>query len=146
MKRGRNMKTKKALSIMVALILVVASLAPISAMAINRPFNFEFNSTIGNKYTDNYTKSDSDQHWYVRVYNNGINNVSSANILGVKMHHLQSVGYVSNYETITDYVSHTFNYTTSVPYSNEDYFFMGAKKDSDSTSSATLIVTGVFCP
>lgn len=139
--------TKIAMKL-VALLLVVAALLPVGAMAANHEFSFSF-SNLANQTTASYQKSDSEQHWYVSLdkinSNTGIaNTLGETNILGLRMNQ-KGVGYVSEYHTFSNYVtSYQLDYTSTVTTSM--YLYMGAKKDSDSTSSTALRISGRFCP
>lgn len=140
------MKIKKIATMVIALTMIIAALAPISAMAVNHEFYFEFRDYYNHIDAGRYTKSDSEQRWYVTAYNMNGCNVSSSNVLGVKMHHLESVGAVASYELVTDFKYHSWDYIADAPYSANDHYYLGAKKDSSSTTSNTLIAVGVFCP
>lgn len=70
--------------------------------------------------------------------------MSSRNIFGCKMHRTVNDG-VDVYHTFSNYVkSYPITYTKAV--SAGDYMYLGAKKDSASTSSATLNISGRFAP
>lgn len=142
------MKINKTVMKLMALVLVIAALLPIGAMAANHEFSFSF-SNLANKTTASYQKSDSEQHWYVSLdqtnRETGVaNTLGQTNILGLRMNQ-KGVGYVSDYHTFSNYVtSYRLDYTSTVTTSM--YLYMGAKKDSDSTSSAALRISGRFCP
>lgn len=140
------MKIKRIATAIIAFTLIVAALVPISAMAVNHEFYFEFHDLYNQVDQNRYTKSDSEQRWYVTAYNMNGCNVSSSNILGVKMHHLESVGAVATYELVKDFKYHSWDYITQVPYSSSDHYYLGAKKDSSSTSTSSLTAVGVYCP
>lgn len=140
------MKIKKIITAIIALTLIIAALVPVSAMAVNHEFYFEFRDLNKQIDPNRYTKSDNEQKWYVTAYNMNGCNVSSTNILGVRMHHVESVGAVASYELITDFRYHSWDYITEVPYSSSDHYYLGAKKDSVSTSTNSLTAVGVYCP
>lgn len=138
------MKSNKILRVIIALTLLVAVLVPVTALAAspNYAFSFDFYN-LSNQTTATYEKGDSEQNWYISLYNNGTNNMSSSNILGVRMN--RGGYYVSGYHTFSNYVtSHQLPYTTSVK--STDMMYMGAKKDNTSTSSAALHISGQFNP
>lgn len=140
------MKAKKIATVIVVLTLIVATLVPISAMAVNHEFYFEFHDLYNQIDPNRYTKSDSEQRWYVTAYNMNGCNVSTSNVLGVRMHHLESVGAVATYELVTDFRYHVWDYITQVPYTSSDHYYLGAKKDNTSTSTSPLTAVGVYCP
>lgn len=140
------MRIKRIATAIVALTLIIAALVPISAMAVNHDFYFEFYDLNNQRDPNYYTKSDSEQNWYVTALNMNGCNVSSTNVLGVKMHHLESVGAVATYERVEDFKYHHWKYIANAPSSLEDHYYLGAKKDDKSTSSNALIAVGVFCP
>lgn len=138
------MKNNKTLCVIIALTLLVAVLVPVTALAAspNYPFSFDFYN-LSNDKTDAYEKGDSEQNWYISLYNNGSNNMSSSNVLGVRMN--RGGYYVSGYHTFSNYVTgYRLPYTTSV--NSTDMMYMGAKKDNTSTSSAALHISGQFNP
>lgn len=140
------MKAKKLVTAIVILVLAISVMSPVCAFAANHPYSFTFENVTDTTRTGLYSKSDSDQHWYLSTYNYAENTLSSRNVLGVRMHDTAHTGYVSNYHTITDYSTYLcYDYTTEV--SNVDNkFYLGAKKDDSSTSSAALTISGQFCP
>lgn len=141
------MKRKALFTTILALALAVATLLPIGASAVDHPYNFTFNSVNGTQYTENHTKSDTEQHWYVSTHNYAGNTLSSTNVLGVRMHDKNSIGYISNYHTFSRHTGNVrLDYTTYVSNDNGNYFYMGAKKDNSSTSSTPLVISGNFCP
>lgn len=138
------MKISKTLRLIVALTLLVAVLVPVTALAAspNYPFKFTF-TNLANQITETYQKGDSEQNWYVSLYNNGTNTMSSSNVLGLRMN--RNGAGVSGYHTFSNYVtSYRLPYTTSVK--STDWLYMGAKKDNSSTTSAALNISGQFNP
>lgn len=144
------MKNKKKLQrIVSALLLVVMALGSMTAMAANHDFSFTFRN-LSNQTTENMNKSDDEQNWYVSLdtknKDTGVaNTMSDTNILGLRMNSDTTRSYVSKYHTFSNYVtSYKLAYTSEVTTSTDLY--MGAKKDSSSTSSATLTISGRVCP
>ena len=138
------MKKHRTMSLIITLSLLVAMLIPVTALAAspNYPFKFEFYD-LANQKDAPHQKGDSEQNWYVSLYNNGVNTLSDYNILGLRMN--RGGSYVSDYHTFSRYVSgYRLPYTTRV--SSDNWMVMGAKKDSDSTSNAPLRISGQVNP
>lgn len=146
MSNTRKKFTFRKVKTLIASLCLASMLCTVPAFASNHYFSFEFKD-LKNYQTASYSKSDNDCKWYVSLDRwNGLhkNNLSSANIFGCKMHRDYNDG-VSIYHTISNYVTgFPFDYTTSV--SKNDSMFLGAKKDSASTSSANLKISGRFAP
>lgn len=138
------MENKKIMRTLICLTLLFALLIPVTALASpNYSYNFEFTDRV-NHQEPYHEKGDTEQNWYFTLYNTGNSNVSSTNILGVKMNRTED-NYVDVYRTHT-------KATPSTPYAylsyvaSDDVMFLGAKKDSDSTSYATLYANGAYNP
>ncbi|MTK08108.1 MAG: hypothetical protein F8N38_13620 [Hungatella sp.] len=137
------MKTAKKGKILVALTCAFLMTASGSALAANHGFTFKF-TDLTNKTTSSYAKSDNSQIWYLSLDNSGSNNMSSANIFGCKMNRTSN-NNVDIYHTFSNYVSgYGISYQSKV-YKN-DNMYMGAKKDSASTSTTALTISGRFAP
>lgn len=68
------------------LVLVAVCLIPLAAQATFWSYDFTFYDTIGQDIErPPRAKSDNDTNWWIRIYDNGINTLSSTNILGVRM-------------------------------------------------------------
>lgn len=138
------MKNNKIMRTFIVLTLLFALFVPVTALASpNYYYNFEFTDRV-NHQEDYHEKEDPEQNWYFTLYNTGRSNVSSTNILGVKMNRTED-NYVDVYRIYT-------KATPSTPYAylsyvaSDDIMFLGAKKDSESTSYATLYANGAYNP
>lgn len=70
--------------------------------------------------------------------------MSSANILGLKMNRYGN-NVVDEYHTFSNYVyRYPIDYKATVY--EDDLMYLGAKKDSESTSTAALIISGLYNP
>lgn len=139
------MKKNKTICAIIALTLIIAITIPVTALAVspNYAFSFEFDD-LYNHFEPKHEKGDSEQRWYVTLHNNGENNMSSANILGLKMNR-NTNNVVDVYHTFSNYVSnYPVDYKATVY--EDDLMYLGAKKDSESTSSAALIISGLYNP
>ncbi len=138
------MRKHRTMSVILTLSLLVAMFIPVTAMAAspNYPFKFEFYN-LDNQKDAPHQKGDNEQNWYVSLYNNEVNTLSDFNILGLRMN--RKGYYVSDYHTFSRYVSgYRLPYTTRV--SSTDTMIMGAKKDSSSTTSVALRISGQVNP
>ncbi len=138
------MKSNNFARTIVCLTLLLVLFIPVAALASpNYSYNFAFTDRV-NHQEPYHEKGDTEQNWYFTLYNSGTSNVSSTNILGVKMNRTYD-NYVDVYRT---YTGRTLNkciaYLSYV--SESDTMFLGAKKDSDSTSYATLYANGAYNP
>lgn len=140
------MKNNKIMRAIIALMLLVAICIPVTAFAASPNYEFSFKFTdLLNKTTESYQKGDTEQNWYVSLYNNGTSTMSSTNILGLRMN--RNGSYISDYHTFSNYVtSYQLPYNDDVTVSSTDWVYMGAKKDSTSTSTAALVISGKFNP
>lgn len=140
------MKKNKILRAIIALTLLIAICIPVTAFAASPNYDFSFRFTnLANKTTDSYQKGDTEQNWYVSLYDNDTNNMSSKNILGLRMN--RNGSYISDYHTFSNYVtSYQLPYDDDVTVYSTDWVYMGAKKDSTSTSTAALVISGKFNP
>lgn len=138
------MKSKKIMRMVICLTLLVTLLTPVTALASpNYYYNFEFTDRV-NHQEPYHEKGDTEQVWVFTLYNTGNSNVSRTNILGVKMNRTTD-NYVDVYRTHTEAISnHPYSYLAYV--GSRDVMFLGAKKDSDSTSYATLYANGAYNP
>ncbi|MBO5171208.1 MAG: hypothetical protein J6B70_10785 [Oscillospiraceae bacterium] len=139
------MKNNKIMRTIIGLTLLVALLVPVTAFAAspNYTYNFEFTDRV-NHQEAYHEKGDTEQVWVFTLYNTGKSNVSSTNILGVKMNRT-SDNYVDVYRTYTGRTTNKrISYLSYV--ASDDVMFLGAKKDSDSTSYATLYANGAYNP
>lgn len=138
------MKNNKILQTVITLTLLVVMLIPVAALASpDYFFDFEYTDRV-NHQEPYHEKGDTEQNWYFTLYNTGRSNVSSTNILGVKMNRTER-NYVDVYRTYTGRTNTTpFAYLDYV--ASDDVMFLGAKKDSDSTSYATLYANGAYNP
>jgi len=133
------------------LLLLVMCLTPMKALATFWEWgSFEFNNVIDTKLPSPKAKSDGDTKWYLTIYNNGYNTMSSTNILGARMNFsLNADGskrsFASGYHTFSNYVT---QYPMSYIYfvQKNDLMVMGLKKDDTSTSSTVLRVSGQYAP
>lgn len=136
------------------LVLVAVCLIPLAAQATFWSYDFTFYDTIGQDIErPPRAKSDNDTNWWIRIYDNGINTLSSTNILGVRMNFsLNEDGsersFASAYRTFNSYMAEGTEYP--IPYiyfvQKGDLMVLGAKKDDSSTSSRMLYVEGKYAP
>ena len=118
---------------------------PVTALASpNYYYNFEFTDRV-NHQEPYHEKGDTEQVWVFTLYNTGNSNVSRTNILGVKMNRTTD-NYVDVYRTYTGRTPNTVCITYLSYVASDDVMFLGAKKDSDSTSYATLYANGAYNP
>ena len=116
-------------------------LIPITALASENYF-YSFEYTDRDNHQEPYhKKGDTEQSWHFTLYNTGKSNVSSTNILGVKANRTEN-NYVDVYRKHTEATRKTYDYLDYV--ASDDVLFLGAKKDGDSTSYATLYANGAY--
>lgn len=138
----------------VLFVLVAVCLIPLAAQATFWPYDFTFNDTVANKIqTPPRAKSDNDTNWWIRIYDNGYNTISSTNILGVRMNFsLNEDGsersFASAYGKFSSYMDEGTEYP--IPYiyfvQKGDLMVLGAKKDDKSSSPMVLRVSGKYAP
>lgn len=138
------MKTNKIMRTIIVLTLLFTLFVPVTALASDDYFyDFEFTDRL-NHQEPYCEKGDTEQNWYFTLYNTGRSNVSSANILGVKMNRTED-NYVDVYRThVRSIRNQPYAYLSYV--ASDDVMFLGAKKDSESTSYATLYANGAYNP
>lgn len=138
----------------VIFVLVAMCLVPLAAQATFWPYSFVFEDVITNDtQSPPRAKSDNDTNWWIRIYDNGYNTISSTNILGVRMNFaLNEDGsersVASDYQTFQGYMAEGTEYPIRYIYYVKagDRMVLGAKKDRDSTSSMVLRVSGMYAP
>lgn len=138
----------------VVLVLVAMCLIPLAAQATFWPYSFTFyDVTTTEIQSPPRAKSDNDTNWWIRIYDNGYNTISSTNKLGVRMNFsLNEDGsersFASEYRTFSGYMADGTEYP--IPYiyyvKAGDLMVLGAKKDNTSTSSMVLRVSGKYAP
>ncbi len=134
-------------SFMLAMVAYLAT-TPITAFASNHEFGGKghyFTNTADTYLTAFYKKTDNDGNWYISISKKS--NLSEANIFGCRMH--RDLGSdkdnVDYYHLISKKVKgYPFAYQSSVKKGQK--MRMGYKKDSSSTTSKTLKVSGKFAP
>lgn len=129
--------------------MMILGVGSVTASATNHDFSFTFTNTSTTKYTSYYAKSDSDQFYVISLdttnKNTGVKNTMSAsNIFGCKMHRSYSDN-VDVYHTFSNYVT-GYRIAYQVPVYKNDNMRLAGKKDTASTSSATLRISGRFAP
>lgn len=147
----------QAVKAFVAVLLIALFAVPMNAFAVTRgtvPYHFTFSDEVTVKQGPFAQKNDSEQNWYVSLhdYNTeyGVyNTVSNSNLLGIRLKKLGNIdGYDHN--NIGGYHLHwgTNNYMHPYLYyaTTDMTFYMNAKKDDTSTSTATLYASGNFTP
>ncbi len=133
------------LRVIIALTLLVAVFVPVTALATSPNYSFYFEITDRNNHVEPYhEKGDSEQKWVLTLYNNGTNNMSDANIFGAKMNRTYGQD-VDRYHTFSRYVTQYPLYYLNTVYS-DDIMYLGYKKDRDSASTASLIISGMYNP
>ena len=135
-------------------VLVAVCLIPLAAQADFWPYDFKFYDTVSTDIqTPPRAKTDDDTNWWIRIYDNGRNTLSSTNILGVRMNFsLNEDGskrrFASEYRKFNSYMAAGTEYP--IPYiyfvKKNDLMVLGAKKDDSSTSSRVLYVEGKYAP
>lgn len=149
------MKLANLVTKAVAMIVLVAMcLIPLAAQATFWGYSFVFYDDVASKVqTPPRAKSDNDANWWIRIYDNGYNTISSTNILGVRMNFaLNEDGsersFASRYKTFSSYMDEGTEYPIPYIYSVKagDRMILGAKKDDESTSSMVLRVSGMYAP
>lgn len=138
------MKNNKIMRAVIGLTLLFALFVPVTALA-SPNYYYDLEYTDRNNHQEPYhEKGDTEQNWYFTLYNTGRSNVSSTNILGVKMNRTHD-NYVDVYRTYTGRTDNKhFAYLNYV--ASDDVMYLGAKKDSASTSYATLYANGCYNP
>lgn len=136
------MKIKK-MALLLTLVGAIGT-TPLVANAANHDYNFTFKNTSITSETAKYEKTDNDQKWYLSIDDTWLSTMSSSNIFGCKMHRVGNDS-VDVYHTFSNYVKgYGINYADTV--SKGDEMYLRAKKDSASTSTKKLYVTGRFAP
>lgn len=138
----------------VILVLVAMCLIPLAAQATFWPYDFTFSDVISpDIQTPPRAKSDDDTNWWIRIYDNGVNTISSTNVLGVRMNFsLNADGsqrsFASAYRTFNSYMAPGTEYPIPYIYTvqKNNLMVLGAKKDDTSTSSMVLRVSGKYAP
>lgn len=141
---------------LIAVLLLVMSVLPVNAFAKGTtPYAYSFSDDQAIMQSDYSTKNDTEQYWYVSIhaYNPKYqvnNNVSSTNILGVRMKKLGNIdGYDHNNIGSYEIFKGIGNYP-KIPYlyyaTTDMFLYINRKKDNRSTSSATLYASGNFTP
>lgn len=138
----------------VLFVLVAVCLIPLAAQAYFWDYSFVFYDTIGDDIeSPPRQKSDDDTNWWIRIYDDGINTLSSTNKLGVRMNFsLNEDGsersFASAYRVFDSYMKDGTEHP--IPYiyfvQKNDLMVLGAKKDNSSTSSRALYVAGKYAP
>lgn len=146
---------KKRIRCLCLLVLLVIMTLPVEVFATDTgPNNQSFEFTFTNLYnfqTSPTRKLSEEQRWYLSLDavnrdSGAFNNLSASNIFGCRMNQ-QNVNYtyISYYHTFSNYVSgYPLEYTKNIPLNT--YVYLGVKKDSDSTSSSPLRISGRYCP
>lgn len=138
----------------VMFVLVAVCLIPLAAQADFWPYDFTFYDTVSTDIKrPPRAKSDNDTNWWIRIYDNGRNTLSSTNILGVRMNFsLNADGsersFASAYRTFNSYMDPGTEYPIPYIYTVQkgNLMVLGAKKDDSSTSSRMLYVEGKYAP
>lgn len=132
----------KKIKKMVLAVCICAMMVSGSAFAANHSFSFRF-TDLNNQNTQSYAKSDNSNKWYISLDAAG-NNMSASNIFGCRMHRTNNDG-VDSYHTFSNYVS-SYGITYTAAVAAGDNMYLAAKKDSASTSTAALNISGRFAP
>lgn len=139
------MKNHNILCVIIALTLLVAVFVPVTALAVSSDYYFTFDYPDLDNHTESmHQKDDTDQLWVVTLYNTASSNMSSTNILGLKMNRSGN-NNVDRYHTFSNYVT-KYGIPYLNPVSATDWMYLGLKKDDASTSTAKLYVTGAYNP
>lgn len=138
------MKNNKIMRTIICLTMLFTLFVPVTALASpNYFYDFEFTDRV-NHQEPYHEKEDTEPYWYFTLYNTGRSNVSSTNILGVKMNRTED-NNVDVYRTHTGAIyRQPYEYLSYV--ASDDVMFLGAKKDSESSSYATLYANGAYNP
>lgn len=137
-------KFRKSLLITAACCLVAS--APVSVAGGS--FEFVFEDLLNYTYYETWEKANTSQAYTITLDKyNGLkkNTMSSSNIFGCRMKDMSIGPVVDVYHTYSNYVT---NYPQAyIEYvSQGDDMKLGAKKDSDSTSSSALRISGSVVP
>ena len=116
-------------------------------MAANK-FSFTFNDYLNYNYPAVWTKTNGSNAYTITLDRmNGVipNTMSSSNIFGCRMKDMSIVPVVDSYHTFSNYIT---NYAIGyqVKPNVGDSMKLGGKKDSASSSSATLRISGRIIP
>lgn len=138
--RGKILRRTVILTLLVAMF----ALTTVVEASPNYYFKFEFTDRVNHFEAEHY-KGDTEQNWYFHVYNDGVTNVSPANILGYKMNR-KGNNNVHEYDCFRGETWDTIKIPYQATVASDDIMYLGAKKDLDSTSDATLYANGAYNP
>lgn len=132
------MKLKKKMMGLVLALTVAVIGCGVQVSAETIWFDWIFTSTKGTLPAGAGHKNDMEQNYYLTILSG---DVSTANIFGTRIRRASDEAAVSNYVTHTSKKqSARYPYATYVD--NHTNYYMNGKKDSTSTTSSMLSVTG----
>lgn len=139
------MKKNKILCTIVALLLIVTVFVPATAQAASPDYFFTFDyDDTGEHYESYHAKGDTEQKWVVTLYDTAGSNMSTTNVLSLKMNRA-GVNNVDRWHTFSNYVQrYGIPYQTVV--SETDSMRLGMKKINSSSPTANLYITGAYNP
>lgn len=139
-------------SIKKILVCTVLCSMTISATAMAKPnkekFSFVFEDKLNHNYPTSWLKQDNTDYYKITLSKtNGLkkNTLSESNIFGCKMKDMDIGPAADVYHTYKRYDTYSNDYQSS-QVKRGHTMILGAKKDSDSTSGATLRVSGTVQP
>lgn len=146
-------KTIKRISIIVTTASIILNVAPTYAASSDSNGKFEFKFTdLQNKIcpatwlkqsTGNTYKINLWRHWD-GTSKGAANTLSSKNIFGERMYDLSIGPKADSYHTFKSYGNHNVSYLRKL--NRGDIMQLHAKKDSDSSDSGTLKISGRVTP
>ncbi|GAA4654307.1 hypothetical protein GCM10023142_14450 [Anaerocolumna aminovalerica] len=144
------MKLKKKIKILILSLCFCTMFSSSIIFAANHDFYFTFDSKDSSQVqAAYYQKSDNEQKWYITIdeyYKNTTtkNTMSSSNVFACTMRRRYNDN-VDRWHTFSNYVSsYGIDYATKV--SQYDEMRIEGKKDSTSSSTSQLRVSGRFAP
>ena len=127
---------KRILGLAVLLSFAMLSVEPVAAST--QSYSFVFHSTQGTLPVNSGYKNDTEQNYYITISGG---NVSSSNVFGTRIRKAADDSMVSSYVLHTSQKkSKAYAYSTSV--NTSTLYYMKGKKDTSSTSSSDLNVSG----
>ncbi|MBD5542890.1 MAG: hypothetical protein HDR01_01255 [Lachnospiraceae bacterium] len=120
------------------IVATCAMLSVIPVSAATESYHFVFKSTDGALPVNSGYKNDTEQNYYITISGG---NLSSANVFGTRIRRSSDNAFVSNYVLHkAKKQSKAYAYTSKVD--TDTLYYMRGKKDTSSTTSTALEVSG----
>lgn len=141
-----SMKKNKILCTIIVLTLFVSVFSPVTALALTEGdhfFTFSY-ADAGEHKEPVHQKGDTEQRWVVQLYQSSSSNLSSGNVLSLKMNRVEA-NTVDRWHTFSNYVDpYGIPYQTIV--SETDWMYLSMKRVITSSVAPNLYVTGAYNP